>query len=70
MATVITTDINIDEREKGFRNALDMLAQQKISEECVRGYIQGRIKHYFSFFLQIWKTVNRKCLKNLKIKLL
>lgn len=68
MATVITTDINIDEREKGFRNALDMLSHQKIPEECVRGLYSGAYKTLLFIFLADLEDRKQKMLEEFKDK--
>ncbi len=68
MATVITTAIDIEEREKGFQNALDMFAHQKIPEECARGLYSGVYKTLLFIFLANLEDRKQKMLEEFKDK--
>lgn len=68
MTTVITTAIDIEEREKGFQNALDMFAHQKIPEECARGLYSGVYKTLLFIFLANLEDRKQKMLEEFKDK--
>lgn len=48
---VIESKIDIDEREAGFKEALDLITQEKISQECLKGLYAGAYKSLLWIFL-------------------
>lgn len=68
MAVCITSKIDIDEREKGFKDALDLLINEKLSEQCIKGLYNGVYKSLLFIFLADIEKRKQKILEEFKEK--
>jgi hypothetical protein len=52
MATIIKSNVSLIDREKGFKDALDLMIANKISTECSKDLYNGVYYSLFLFFLR------------------
>lgn len=65
---VITSKIDIDEREAGFKDALDLISHEKITHDCIQGLYTGTYKTLLLIFLANLEDRKQKIFEEFKDK--